>query len=618
MGELSAVVGPSFQMWATFALILIALGFYAQERLPMEVTAFGVICVLLLFFQVFPVLDADGGNLLNPARILQGFANPALITVLALMVMGQGMVRTGLLDNAAKVVMGIGGKSMTLSLFVILAVVMTISAFLNNIPVVVIFIPIMQALAARFGTSASRVMIPLSFVSVLGGMTTLVGSSTNLLVNSALLEMGQETFSFFDFTAPGVVLAISGLIYVMVVAPRFLPDRETLADSLLDGGGKQFIAQVTVSEGSALVGKKAQGGLFSGLPEMTVRLIQRGEEGILPPFENYETRPGDVLVVAATRKALTEALSSDPGLLSADWHDIPDPEEGEPLNRGERVLAEVMVAPASRMIGRTLPQIGFRYQTRCIVLGVQRRSRMIRTRMNDIRLNAGDVLLVQGRPQDIADLKVNRDIVLIEWSAEELPTLTHARRTGMIFVAVIGLASTGLIPVVVAALSGAVAMVAVGVLNLRQAFRAVDPLIVATIVSALALGTAMQVTGGASFLASGMVAALEGASSAVILSLFFLLVASASNIISTKTSAVLFTPIAVDLALQLGVNPAVFAVAVVFAANCSFASPLGYQTNILVMGPGHYKFTDYTRVGIPLIVLLWLVFSFFAPWYYGL
>jgi di/tricarboxylate transporter len=541
------------------------------------------------------------------------------------LVIGQGMVRTGVLDKGAGLILGLGGGRAWLSMVIVLATVLGVSAFLNNIPVVVIFIPIMQALAARFSRPVTKVMIPLSFAAVLGGMTTLIGSSTNLLVNSALIEMSVTPFGFFDFSVPGLVLAAVGLVYLLVVGPRLLPERASLADALLDGSGKQFIAQMTVSGDSELVGKGAPGGLFDGLPDMTLRMVQRREEAILPPFEGLRVRSGDVLVVAATRKALTEALSHDPGLLFPDLRDgrapgaeAPEGEPDQPWHEGDRMLAEVMVAPASRMIGQTLPQVGFRYKTGCIVLGIQRRARMIRARLTEIRLRAGDELLIQGQPEDVSRLKDNRDVVLMEWSAEELPALTHARRASLIFATVVTLAASGLVPIVVAALSGASAMVAVGVLNLRQAFRAIDPLIVTTIAAALALGVALQETGGAVYLAHAMVEALGGASPATVLSLFFLLVAGLSNVITTKATAVLFTPVAVDLARELGVPPEVFAVAVVFAANCSFASPLGYQTNLLVMGPGHYRFGDFARIGLPLIIILWLVFSRFAPWYYGI
>jgi len=631
-------LGPasgSFQMWTIFALILGALVFYIRERASMELTSLGLVCVLLVFFHFFPVIGESGQLVVTPERILKGFANPALITVLALLVIGQGMVRTGVLDRGAAILLGWCGKDSGLfvALLLLLAVAMVISAFLNNIPVVVIFIPIMQALAHRYGVSASKLMMPLSYAAVLGGMTTLIGSSTNLLVNSALIEMSVRPFGFFDFTVPGLVMAAVGLVFVLVCVPRMLPDRSGMVDDYAGGGGKQFIAQMRVAEGSPLIGKGAAGGHFAGLPEKTLRMVYRGDEAILPPFEDYQAEVRDILVVAATRQVLTKSLSNDPEAFHPELQGVDHAVAtgasddmggggagggGGRWREGEQMLAEVMVAPGSGLIGLTLSQIGFRYKTHCIVLGIQRRSRMYRSRITDVRLEAGDELLVQGQPEDIAHLKAFRDVVLLEWSAQELPAVIHAKRATLIFLTVVGLAATGILPIVVSALTGAAAMVVVGVMNVRQAFQAVDPKVTTTIAAALALGVALQATGGATYLAAHLVMLSKGASPAVILSLFFLLVAGLSNIISTKTAAVLFTPIAVDIARQLEVSPEAFAVAVVFAANCSFASPLGYQTNLLVMGPGHYRFGDYARAGVPLIIIMWLTYSLFAPYYYGL
>jgi di/tricarboxylate transporter len=613
-------LGPQFQMWVLFTIVIGALVLYAMERLPMEVTSFGVVCILLVFFHFFPVAGPDGGNRLDDVRILKGFANPALITVLALLVLGQGMIRTGVLDLGARWIMTLGGSSAWFSIAVILIVVMAISAFLNNIPVVVIFIPIMQALASRYGMSVGKVMIPLSFAAVLGGMTTLIGSGTNLLVNSALIEMGKAPFGFFDFSIPGLVMAAAGLVFLMTIAPKLLPDRAAGTDALYDTDGKQFVAQITIEDNSELIGAHAPGGHFAAMPDdIVIRTIQRGEEAILPPFEDYVGQLGDTLVVAGTRKALTDVLSHNPGLFYPDLRDgrASEDEDYAPWHDGERVLAEVMVTPASRLIGQTLSQIGFRYHTHCIVMAIKRRSHMVRGRMTDIYLRAGDELLVMGQTEDVIALKASRDVVLVGWSDETLPAVKHARRSMLIFLGVVLMAGTGVVPIVVAALTGAAGMVATGVLTVRDATRAIDPLIVATIGTALALGIALQETGGAQFIAHGMATAMKGVSPAVMLSLFFLLVAVLSNIISTKTTAVLFTPIAIDFGIEVGAAPEAFAVAVIFAANCSFASPLGYQTNLLVMGPGHYKFMDFTRVGIPLVFVMWITFSLFAPWYYG-
>lgn len=618
------VVAAGFQMWAVFVLIIVAFAVYVSEKLPMELTSLGIVCALLVFFDFLPVIGPGGSNTLAPARILEGFANPALLTVVALLVMGQGMIRTGILDRGARWLLDWSGGHLNpmAAVLLTLIIIAAISAFLNNTPVVVIFIPIMQALAHRFGYPAGRIMMPLSFVAILGGMTTLIGSSTNLLVNGALIESGVEPLRFFEFTTVGLALAAVGLAYVLFIAPRILPDRSDMASALVDRDGRQFIAQIAVSADSELVGKDAPGGHFAALPEKTLLMVQRGERAILPPFEDYAARVGDVLVVAATRQALAKQLADDPDLMHPNLEDgrsFPgDEARAGRWQEGGQILAEALVAPASRMIGQTLPQAGFRYKTHCIVLGIQRRSRMIRQRMTDIRLESGDELLIQGQPDDIKALRTNRDVVLLEWSAEELPALDHAKRASAIFFAAVALAAAGVAPIVVTSLAGAVAMVATGVINLRQAFRAIDAKILTAVAAALAMSVALLETGGAAYLAHGLTRTLAGASPAVILSLLFLIGATMTNIISNNAIAVLLTPIAVDMAAELGVEPHVFAVTVLLAANCSFASPLGYQTNLLVMGPGHYKFIDFARAGLPLILLLWIAYSLFAPWYYGL
>ncbi len=618
-GELSTLLGPDFQMWATFALIVAAFVLYTSERVPMEVTSMGSIGILMLFFHFFPVLDSGGVSRLTPERLLRGFANPALITLLSLLVIGQGISRTGVLDRGARLALDLGKGRHDLSIVLVLLVVLLVSGFLNNIPVVVIFIPVMQALAVRIGESGSKVMMPLSFAAVLGGMTTLVGSSSNLLVNGALIEMGERPFGFFDFTLSGLVLAGVGFIYVVGVAPRLLPSRAPLAESLFSGAGKQFIAQISVSAESRLVGAQAYGGLFKDLPDMTLRMIQRNEEAILPPFEDYTVKPGDVLVIAATRKALTEYLSEDVGLLYPDLDDGREAaDQDSPWDGNEREIAEAMIAPASRMIGQTLAKIGFRYKTNCIVLGIQRRSRMIRTRFTDIRLNAGDVLLVQGDPADIAALRGRTDVILIESSKAALPALHHAKRATGILLAVVVLAASGLTPIVIPAVLGAMAMVFLGAINIRQAARALDSRIVTMIPAALAFGAALNETGGAMYLADVMIDLVDSSNPVVVLSTFFIAMAILTNIISSKAMAVLFTPIAIDLARVLGAPPEPFILAVLFAANCSFASPLGYETNLMVMAPGHYTFGDFVRAGLGLIVVVWGTFTLFIPWYYGM
>lgn len=363
---------------------------------------------------------------------------------------------------------------------------------------------------------------------------------------------------------------------------------------------------------------------------MTVRMIQNQGQTILPPFEDHHIQAGDILVVAATRKVITEVLTQNRGLLEPHHPELvqkslasmegttdTDHTEEDEVKTQDRMLVEVMLPPTSQLSGQTLQGTTFAAKTACKVIGIQRRSRMIRARMDDIRLQSGDVLLVQGHPSDIHSLRLNRDVILLEWSKEELPAVHHARRALSIFLGVVILAGTGILPTVTCALLGATAMVAIGALSVRQAVRAVDSKIVTMVGAALALGTAMQATGAATYLAEGVVSMLDGAGPRTVLSVLFLLIAILTNILSTQTCAVLFTPIAVSMANELGVDPRAFAVAVVFAANCAFATPIGYQTNLLVMAPGRYAFKDFFIAGTPLVFIIWIVFTIFIPPFYG-
>ena len=616
-----AMVEPTLQMWLVLGVIAAAVGIYASERLSIELTSLLVVGTLTAIFHFLPAPKLPDMPEITTRSLLAGLADPALITVLALMIIGQGMIRTGALDAPIRRMAELRKVHPFLAVFVGLVTVAVTSGILNNTPVVVIFIPIMVALSAQLRRSASGLMIPLSYAAILGGMTTLIGSSTNLLVAAAAKNAGAQQIGFFDFTAIGAVLAAIGLVYVIFVAPRLLPDRSSYAQSLTEGvAGKQFIAQIDIRPRSSLIGERARVGLFPSLPGITVRMIQRQEESILPPFDDVELQAGDELVVAATRKSITEAISRTPDLLPAlhAADDLPTPEDGDYKMDRDFVLAEVVVAPASRIIGRNLAQIVFHTRTRCTVIGIQRRSRMIRQGLHDIRLEAGDVLLLLGHRRDVHRLRGNRDVILQEWSADELPALEFAGRSSAIFAGVVVLAATGALPIVVSALLGAAAMLLTGCLNIHQAMRAMDRRVAMLIWAALAMGTAMHGTGGASFLAHNMMSVMDGAPPLAILSVYFLLVAGFTNILSNNATAVLFTPIGIGLAQSLGVTWEVFIFATLFAANCSFATPMGYQTNLLVMGPGHYRFADYLRAGIPLILLIWLAYTAVAAVIYDL
>ena len=610
------IIDPTWHMWIVLALTAATVLSFAVERISLEMTSLVMLATLLVWFQIAPLTDGDGTSLLGPEVLFRGFANPSLLAVLALLVMGQAMIQTGALTGASNVFVRLSKRRPTLGVAGGFAAILITSAFLNNTPVVVMFIPIMQTLAIRMGWSAGRLMMPLSFAAILGGMTTTIGSSTNLLVSSALIDLGQPPFAMFAFTAIGAILALVGVAYVGLVLPRILPPRDTLAAAFTTEG-KQFVAEIDVTADSPLVGTHSTAGQFRGLPDITVRLIRRSGRTLLPPFDGITLAAGDVLIVAATRAALTEALTRNAGyLLAQDPREHADAVDAT-RRRFERVLAEVMVAPASRMIDQSVDAIGFQRRFGCQVLGIQRRGRMARRRMGEIRLEAGDVLLISGAQESVDGLRNNPDLLLMTWATRDLPRLQRAPHAMAIFAVTVFLAALDILPISVAALTGATAMIGLGCLNLRQAIRSLDRTILLLVGSTLALGSALEQTGGARFLAMTMVEMVAGTDPVVNIAVLFLIVAIATNVMTNNATAVLFTPIALNLAYDLGVDPTIMAITVVLAANCSFATPIGYQTNLLVMGPGHYRFVDFVRGGLPLVLLMWLTFCLVAPVYFG-
>ncbi|MDC3192802.1 SLC13 family permease [Alphaproteobacteria bacterium] len=606
--------GMTFEMMFLFSLIVSALFCYANEKIPMEITALGVVLILLFFFHFFPIIDQNGSNILPSSKILSGFANPAMLTVLALLVVGQGVVKTGILEIFSRHMLALSMGKLWIATLISLVTVLLISAFLNNIPVVIIFIPIMQGIAQRFHIPASKLLMPLSFVAVVGGMTTLVGSGTNLLVSNALIEAGFHGFTFFEFTLPGLLLAGTGLAYVTIIAPKFLPHRNSLSHRMRERLDQHFMAEISINAGSRLIGQSLGVRMFHELPDINVRMINRLGKTILPPFTGLKLREDDVIALSATREDLTKLMDSGYGLTPAEGYRT-NPSSHK---KSDQIVVEMMITPSSSLVDNTISRTGFEYRHNCQVLGIQHHAHMIRSRMGQAKLAAGDLLLVKCDTETLRGLREDLDVVLVEFSVEELPNLKSANVSIFIFLSVVLSAAFGLVPIVISSFFGALAMVATNVISLQQATRALDFKVITTIAAALALGVAMEATGAATYLANLILSITGTASPRVVLSTFFLMVALMSNIISTKTCAVLFAPIGLHIGAEIGIDPRIFAITIVFAANCAFATPFAYQTSLLVMGPGSYHFKDFLKVGSPLVILIWLVYSAFIPWYYGL
>lgn len=599
------------QMWAVFAIVAIGVYLYVSERFSIEATSVGLIFALMIFGNLFTPPDQG----LDSASMLSGFAAPALITIMALLVVGQGLFQTGALERVTVAINKALDHSPRRTLALVFGVAFAVSMFMNNTPVVVMFIPVLAAMSGKMGVTASRYMMPLSFLCILAGMTTLIGSSTNLLVNDVLMRTTDMSLSFFTQFVPGITLAAIGATFIVIAAPWLIPDRES-EEPALQSSGQQYIAQIRVTKGHPLDGVEPVAGLYRQLRDVTVRMVQRGEIAFLPPFEE-DLRSGDVLIVAATRPQLSSLLKTRPQYLHG-MLDIGGFSDGGTSPDSSIMLSESVIAPGSRMIGRNIEQIGFRRQTGCLVLGIQRRSRMIRKRMLDIRLEAGDVLLLFGYEKDISALRQNRDLILLDWSTAELQDIRKAKLARIVFVATVVAAALSLVPIEIAALGGALAMIATGCLNIRQAVRALDMRIFLLIGAAFAMGLALERTGGAMFIGNSVVSAVLPYGTQALIAAVFLLVAIFTNIISNSAAALLFAPIALSISEQADIDPIVMVLTVIFAANCSFATPIAYQTNLLVMGPGHYRFGDFARFGIPLILLLWVSYVLLVPVMFGL
>lgn len=604
-----------WHVWPVYALIVAAMISYAWERVSLEITSIAVVIALLLFFYLFP-LQHVGTVHLTPAALLSGFANPALITVMALLIIGHGVFLTDALEPFLRVLRKAGGKCPISTLLLLFLFIALTSAFLNNTPVVIMLIPLVGALAMNAGIARSRVMMPVSFLAILGGMTTLIGSSTNILVAESVSTMRSYQISFFDFFVPGLFLTALGMIYLLIFAPRLLPNRDDESE-IESRSLEKYTAQIVIDNSHPLNGKQVSANSttngIEGIEDVKVHALHRGRSTLLH-FGDVTLQEGDLLVIEAPRARFAALLRENPNvLLDAGRRD-----KTENVDANESfLLAEAVVTPAASVLRYGVESPEFVSETGCRILGV-RHQRTAHTRgFRNVQPVAGDVLLLLGRQAAIQNLRFHHDILPLEGSSEALPESWRGRHATWILLATVILVATGLLPMVIAAMLGVTLMLLLGVLSLDETARAIDRRIYLLIGSALAMSAALQHTGGAYMLATMLVWITSALPAWVALSLFFLLVALITNVLSNNATAVLFTPVAIGLAEQLNMNPIIFIHAVIFAANASFLTPIAYQTNLLVMAPGNYRFRDYAKLGAPLLITIWIGYSFFAPYYYA-
>ncbi len=603
---------PEAHAMAVIIVTLVALFLFTREKIPLETSSLAVIAVLSAGFALFPM---PGEN--PPIRaetFFLGFGHEALIAVSGLMVAGQGLVRTGALEPVGRTLARLWGFSPTLSLLLTLLVAATLSAFVNNTPVVVLLLPLLISVSIRTKTAASGILMPMGFATLIGGMATTIGTSTNLLVVAIAADLGLRHFGMFDFARPMLIAGGAGIVYLWLIAPRLLPQRESL---LNDDSPRVFVARLTIPAGSFCVGKNLAEIIGKTSGSLQVRRIRRGKGAHLLPLPDAIISTGDQLVVRDTPANLKE-FEQVLGAVLYSSRDTPVDEE-HPLAAEDQQLAEIALFMGMSQVGKSLHTTHFMEHYQVAVLALHRVGRAYISPdldMADIPLRVGDVLLVQGARDQIRDLKKQHELLVLDATAD-LPHSNRAPLALLIMAGVVVSAAFGILPISVSAVSGALLMIISRCLSWRDAAHALSTQVILIVVASLALGNALQATGGTSYLTDLFLAALGGASPQVVLSGLMLLMAIMTNLVSNNAAAVIGTPIAINIANKLGLPPEAFVLAVLFGANLSYATPMAYKTNLLVMSAGSYTFSDFLRVGIPLILLIWGSLSWLLPQMYG-
>ena len=606
---------PNAHALAVLCLTVIALILFTREKIPLESSSLLVLTALAAGFELFPF--RAGGSTLHAVDFFQGFGHEALVAVCSLMIAGQGIVRTGALEPVGRALARIWKVSPGLSLLLTLLVGAFISAFINNVPVVVLFLPLLLSVSLRTGMKASSVLMPMGFATLLGGTCTTIGTSTNLLVVSVAAEMGMRRLEMFDFLLPAAIAGSIGIAYLWLLAPRIIPAREpTLADT----SPRVFSAHLVILEDSPVKGRSLAEALKRVDGAMKIMSVGRGPDSFMMPFPSLVLRAGDHLIIRDTPKRLKEFEKILEGTLYPDASMGEPVDDEHPLKAEDQQIAEVVVTEESNLRGRTLSRMRFADRYGVITLAIHRAGRhqeKIEDDIGEIPLKAGDILLVQGPREQIAVLKKEKSFLVLD-ATMDLPFARKAPVALIIMLGIILSAALGILPIAISAPLGVVLMIFTGCLGWRDATRALSAQVILIVAASLGLGIALLKTGGADYLARLFVTLTGGASPFFVISGLMLLMGVLTNIVSNNAAAVIGTPIAVSIAAQMGQPPEPFVLAVLFGANMSYATPMAYKTNLLVMNAGKYTFNDFLRIGVPLVFIQWITLSWLLPTIYGI
>ncbi|EAW33439.1 SLC13 family permease [Lyngbya sp. PCC 8106] len=591
----------------TLGLLVIALTCFIFEWLPVDITAICVAVALMLF------------GLVTPEEGIAGFGNSATITVMAMFILSAGITRTGVVQVARDGLTKWGGNNLTQQIIAMGIIVGPISGVINNTAVVAIFLPIIEDWCKKQRISVSKLLMPLSFVTILGGMITLIGTSTNILASGVSKKLGYGEFSIFQFTKLGIITFIIGLIYLAFIAPKLIPNRKPLTNEFLgqDYDIKEYFTELIITPRSSLVGQTLSRSEIQRKFDLDVLEVIQNNVRFSQPLGDKVLGVGDILVIRSSKEDLLK-IREERGLSLLPDIQFKNDEIESILTSEEERIGEVLILSNSRLIGTTLKDLRFRQRYNATVLAIRRGAELLQGRLGRIPLRFGDLLLVQGPKQSFIGLQTTRELLVLEQQNVEKIRTDKALIAVLITVAVILVAAFNWLPILVTALTGVILMIVTGCLKPGEIYGAVRWDVIFLLAGLIPLGTAMDKSGATELLANFIVGLGGNLSGYWILTFFFIATSLLTEILSNNASVVLMIPIAVEVANTLNLNPLAFMFAVTFAASNSFMTPIGYQTNTMVYGPGGYKFLDFFRVGAPLNLLMAIVTPLLIVWLYGL
>jgi len=606
---------PNMHSVAVLILTVLALVLFSRDHIPLESSSLIVIVALAVGFQIWPI--SFEGQVLRAVDLFSGFGHEALIAVCALMIAGNGLIRTGALEPVGHFLAKIWIKRPKLSLLLTLLVGAATSAFINNVPIVVLLMPILISVSMRTGIPASSILMPMGFATLIGGMTTTIGTSTNLLVVSVAADMGLRRIQMFDFLAPTMIIGFFAIAYLWLIAPKITPFREP---PLAGTSPRIFKSHLAILKKSKSEGKTLSEAIKLTGGAMKVVSVERGAGLFIFPLPDVVLHAGDHLVIQDTPERLKEFETRLGGALYSLGDEEALLDDSHPLRAQDQQLAEIVVAEGSSLYGATLKSIRFAERYGLITLALHhagRRFEPLTAEVGDIVLNVGDVLLVQGPREHIVKHKRSGELLVLD-ATTDIPFARKAPLAIFLMLSIVIAAATGFLPIAISASCGALIMILTGCLSWRDATRALSVQVIMIVAASLAMGVAILKTGTADYLARCFVVMMGDANPRLILSGLMLLLAILTNVVSNNAAAVIGTPIGISIAHQLGLNPEPFVLAVLFGANMSFITPMAYKTNLLIMNAGGYTFSDFVRIGTPLTVLTWLGFSIILPLMYGI